>query len=437
MNAVTVDGLSAREISAYRLRLLISGLFGSSVEWYDFFLYGFIGPTVFDKIFFAKGDPMVSLIAVWGVYAVGYLARPVGAFVFGHYGDRIGRKPVLYVTLALMGVATTLIGCLPTYAEVGVLAPILLLLCRMAQGFALSGEVSGITILTTESAPEGKRGGFTGIVQVGAAIGSFLGAGAVNLVANMDQGAMLSWGWRVPFVVSIVLVAIGLYVRAKVMESPIFARVVTERAPPERVPLLTMFKTDLKPFIIVLLSATAESSQLNFLSFIPLGYAAKVMGVSSGAMLTGLFWGNIAGMVTNPMWARISDFVGRRPVIIGGFVGAALFGGFLLFPMLATKDPFMVALAMAIPGILLNTAVFATEGSFYAELFSSARTRFSGAAVARGIGAMLGGFFPLIVSSIALALGNNPVTFSISFAILVVFAVGAILTARETNKAAI
>ncbi|MGZ5827289.1 MAG: MFS transporter [Xanthobacteraceae bacterium] len=389
----------ALDINTHRRRVVISGLIGTSIEWFDFLLYGLVAPAVFDKLFFPKLDPVAGTIAVLGVFAVGWAARPLGGIVFGHFGDRIGRKPIMFITLAMMGGSTTLMGLLPTYETIGVAAPLALVALRFLQGFALGGEVVGAVVLAMESAPEGRRGGFTALIQVGAAIGSLAAALAARLVAQMAPEDMLSWGWRIPFILSFVLVLVGIYVRMKIAESPIFADAVAAKAP-EKFPLVTMLKQEPKPALTVFLCTITESAMLQIFTVFALSFSIGTLGIDRTILLNGIFLGNIAGIVMNPFFGWLSDYTGRRPLIAGSLIIAMIYVSFFFFPLLQTKDPTLVTLAIAIPPAVIQTMIFAVEGSWYAELFRDSRVRFSGVGFARQMGSLVGGFFPLIATAL-------------------------------------
>jgi MFS family permease len=387
------------DIATHRRRVVVSGLIGTSIEWFDFLLYGLVAPAIFDKLFFPKADPLVGTILVLGVFAVGWLARPLGGIVFGHFGDRIGRKSIMFITLALMGGSTTLMGLLPTYDAIGVAAPVLLVILRFIQGFALGGEVVGAVVLALESAPDKKRGGFTALIQVGAAIGSLAAALAARLVAQMPQDDMLSWGWRIPFLLSFVLVLVGLYVRMRIAESPIFSAAMAAKAP-ERFPLVTMLKQEPKPALIVFLCTITESSMLQIFTVFALSFSIGTLHIDRAILLNGIFLGNIAGIVMNPFFGWLSDYTGRRPLIAGSLILAMLYVSLAFFPLLQSKDPTLVTLAIAIPPAVIQTMIFAVEGSWYAELFRDSRVRFSGVGFARQMGSLVGGFFPLIATAL-------------------------------------
>ena len=424
-------GAESEELARQRRRILASGTIGTTIEYFDFLLYGLIAATIFRPLFFPAGSELVGTISVLGTYAVGYAARPLGGIVFGHYGDRVGRKPIMFVTLILMGLATTAIGLLPTYAQIGILAPILLVVLRFLQGFALGGETAGAVILAIENAPHGKRGGYAGVIQIGAALGSVFAALAAGQVARMDEGAMLSWGWRVPFLLSAVLVIVGVYIRVKVDESPVFTRAIAAEKV-EKAPLLAAIKSEPKPCLTVFLTTVTETSMLQLFTVYILTYGTATLDLSSSVLLNGILFGNIVGIAANPLFGRISDFVGRKPLIAGSIVVGALYAAFVFFPMLETGNTLLVTLAIAIPPAVIQTLIFSVEGSFYAEQFTSARMRFSGLGFSRQMGGAIGGLFPLIATS--LVAGTDTIWSVIGYyALISVISLGAVFAARETR----
>ncbi|QYN32529.1 MHS family MFS transporter [Pseudonocardia sp. DSM 110487] len=418
-------------VRTQRRRVLISGTIGTTIEYFDFLLFGLIAPVVFNQLFFPQADPLVGTIAVLATFAVGYVARPLGGLVFGHFGDRVGRKPIMFVTLVLMGAATTGIGLLPTYAAIGVAAPILLTLLRCVQGFALGGETVGATIMATESAPQGKRGGYAGTIQIGGALGSVLASLAAALVASMPTEDALAWGWRVPFLLSAVLVVVGVYVRTRIDESPVFRNAVRE-APP-KAPLLVALREEPKACLTVFLCVITETSMLQLFTVYALVYGGRELGIPTSVMLNGVLIGNIVGIAMNPLFGRLSDFIGRRILIASSLVIGALYTAFAFFPMLASGNTVLIVLALAIPPALIQTMIFATEASFFAELFRGAARRFSGLAVSRQVGGVIGGLFPLIAAGAYAAAGSVWAVVGYYAAISVV-SLAAVLSARETHR---
>ena len=429
---MTVDGtLHDDRVRTQRRRVLISGTIGTTIEYFDFLLFGLIAPVVFNQLFFPEATPLVGTVAVLATFAVGYVARPLGGLVFGHFGDRVGRKPIMFVTLVLMGAATTGIGLLPTYAAIGVAAPILLTLLRCVQGFALGGETVGATIMATESAPDGKRGGYAGTIQIGGALGSVLASLAAALVASMPTEDALAWGWRVPFLLSAVLVVVGVYVRTRIDESPVFTNAVRE-APP-KAPLLVALREEPKACLTVFLCVITETSMLQLFTVYALVYGGTELGIPTSVMLNGVLIGNIVGIAMNPIFGRLSDFVGRRVLIAGSLVIGALYTAFAFFPMLATGNTALIVLALAIPPAFIQTMIFATEASFFAELFRGAARRFSGLAVSRQVGGVIGGLFPLIAAAVHAAAGSVWAVVGY-YAAISAISLAAVLAARETHR---
>lgn len=419
-------------INGANRRMLLSCFLGTTIEWYDFLIYGFLAPLVFDQLFFPKLSPLLGTIAVFGIFAVGFAARPLGGVVYAHFGDRIGRKPIMVSTLILMGVSTTAIGLAPTYAQIGIAAPIILVCLRLLQGIALGGESATGPLLAMESAPHGKRGLFAAFVQSGAAAGTVLGALASFAVGKLPTEELLSWGWRVPFLASSVIFAVGYYVRMKVAESPVFAAAMLT-SQPEKLPLLAVLRRRKKPTLIVLFCAMAESSMFYFTAIFGLSYGLQSLHLDRGMLLAGVVLGNAIGIFSNPLFGTLSDKIGRRALIGGAFLLAALYVVFLFFPMLETAQPAVVILAMAIPGALLQPMTLAASGSFYAELFDEAKLRLSGVSLGRQFGTILGGgLMPMIATSL-LAMSGGSRTWVITYFVLVcAVAFSAVLVAKET-----
>jgi MFS family permease len=392
-----------------------------------------LASLVFNRLFFPSLEPLVGTIAALGVFAVGFAARPVGGLFFGHFGDRIGRKPIMVSTLTLMGVATTLIGLIPTHAQIGIAAPIILVCLRFLQGFALGGESAAGPLLAMESAPDHRRGLFAAFVQSGAAAGTVLGSLAALAVGMLPEDQLLSWGWRVPFLASAVIFGIGLYVRLKVAESPIFQAAI-EGNRVERVPLVAVLKRRKVPALQVLFCAMAESSTFYFTAVFGLAYGLQTLGISNSLLLAGVVIGNTIGILTNPLFGSLSDRVGRRPLIGGAYLLSALYVLLVFFPMLASANAVFVVLAMAIPGAILQPMSLAVTGSFYPELFDDPRLRLSGVSLGRQFGTILGGGLMPVISASLLALSGGALSWVIGYFVLIcALALAAVLSAKETS----
>ena len=424
-------------ITGSNRRMLWSCFLGTTIEWYDFLVYGFLGPLVFDVLFFPTLSPFARLLAVYSVFAVGFAARPIGGVFFAHYGDRLGRKPIMVSTLVLMGASTTAIGLLPTFAQVGVAAPLLLVVLRFLQGFSLGGESAAGPLLAMESAPGNTRGLFAALVSSGAAAGTVLGALAVFAVGTLPREALLSWGWRLPFLVSALIFAVSFYVRMKVEESPVFQRAIA-RAKPERVPVLTVLRQCKTATAQVLLCAMAESSTFYFTSVFVLSYGVRQLQLSSGLLLAGVALGNAIGILTNPAIGALSDRVGRKPLLVGSYLLSAAYVLFVFFPLLETKSAALVLLAMAIPGAILQPMSLAVTGSFYPERFADPRLRLSGVSLGRQLGTILGGGLMPSVATSLIAMSGGSLTWAIAYFVAIcVAAIAAVVSSKETAKVAL
>jgi MFS transporter, MHS family, shikimate and dehydroshikimate transport protein len=424
---------SGATISISNRRMLVSCFLGTTIEWYDFLVYGFLAPLAFNVLFFPALSPLAGNIAVFGVFAVGFAARPLGGVVFAHYGDRVGRKPIMVSTLILMGASTTAMGLMPTYAQIGIAAPLILVALRFLQGFSLGGESAAGPLLAMESAPGNTRGLFAALVSSGAAAGTVLGALAVFAVGALPREDLLSWGWRLPFLASAPIFAISFYVRMKVEESLAF-RQALERAAPERVPLLTVLKKWKTSTLQVLFCAMAESSTFYFTAVFGLTYGLQTLKLSNGLLLAGVAIGNAIGILSNPAIGALSDRIGRRPLLAAAHSLSALYVLFLFFPLLRSESPAIVILAMAIPGALLQPMSLAVSGSFYPERFADPKVRLSGVSLGRQLGTILGGGIMPMVSASLMAMSGGSLTWVLTyFTVVCVLAVAAVASANETS----
>jgi len=375
-------------------RVLISSVVGTAIEWYDFFLYATASALVFAQLFFPKFDPTVGTIAAFGTFAIGYLARPFGAVFFGHFGDRIGRKATLVATLLIMGVATFVIGILPTYATIGVWAPALLILMRFCQGLGVGGEWGGAVLLVVESAPEQKRGYFGSFPQLGVPIGLLLSTGVFALASQLPNDQFLAWGWRIPFLLSVVLVAVGLFIRLRVIESPLFEEVKQARTV-VKAPLVELFRRHPKEIFLALGTRFATDITFNVINVFMLAYGTQQLGLPKSLFLNAIIVGCAVELVTLPLFGKLSDRIGRRAVYLIGAVFVALYG-FLFFQLVETRDPVYIVLAY-IGGIALSQAsVYGVQSTWFAELFGT-RVRYTGASLPYQIaGIITSGPAPLI-----------------------------------------
>ncbi|MFF0559418.1 MFS transporter [Streptomyces sp. NPDC004266] len=371
-------------------RVALSSLLGTVIEYYDFLLYGTMAALVFGELFFPESDPAVGTIAAFGTLAAGYVARPLGGAVFGHFGDRLGRKSMLVLTMALMGVASFLIGVLPTYGTIGVAAPVLLVLFRVVQGVAIGGEWAGATLMVVEHAAPRRRGLWSGVMQMGSPIGFLLSTVAVTLTSLLPRASFLTWGWRVPFLFSAVLLAIGLYVRVSVTESPLFQRAARERetGAASGVPLAQVLRG---PRTLVLACAVGIGpfALTALISTFMLTYATTI-GYATSEVMTGLLFTSVTGLVSIPLFSALSDRVGRRAVVLAGAAGVVLLA-FPVYALVDTRTPALLILGMVL-GQVVQSAMYAPLGPLLSEMFGT-RVRYTGASLGYQLAALIGGGF--------------------------------------------
>lgn len=369
-------------------RVAFAAAVGSALEWYDFFLYGTAAALVFGPLFFSRLGPSAAILASFATFGVGFVARPFGGLFFGHFGDRWGRRPVLVATLLLVGVGTFLIGCLPTYSAIGWWAPGLLVALRLVQGFGAGAEYGGAVILAVEYAPPGRRGLFGSWAPLGVVVGNLLAVAVFALVSLLSKDQFLAWGWRVPFLLSIVLVAVGLYIRVRIAETPVFAATKTTR-PALKAPVWHAIRHHPKSFLVVIGSRLAENGLGYLFPVFGLSYVTNTLHLPKSVALTGVLFGNIAELVGVVFFSWLSDFVGRRPVYMGGALFSALFA-FPFFLLLGTKDPTLISLAFVLIMGIGGGAMFGPQAAYFSELFGP-RLRYSGFAFARELGSILAG----------------------------------------------
>lgn len=393
--------------SPARLRhVLISAGIGSALEWYDFFIYGLASALVFGPLFFPTYDPAVGTLASFATFAVGFLARPFGGLFFGHFGDRWGRKPMLVATLLLVGGSTFLIGLLPTYSQVGIWAPVMLLGLRLLQGFGAGAEYGGAVVMAVEFAPDGKRGLYGAFAPMGTQVGNALAGGVFLAVGAMAKDDMLAWGWRIPFLISLLLLALGVYIRAKVSETPVFQE-ARAKHPPLKLPALEAVRRSPRNFLVVVGARLAENALGYLYPVFGVSYLIGTLGVARAVAVSGMIAGSVALVGGLLFFAWLSDRIGRRPVYMFG----ALFSAAIAFPfflMVGTKDPALIMLAFVIEMGIGSGAMFGPQAVYFAELFGP-RLRYSGFAFARELGSIIaGGPAPLIASSLVAWMAGAP-----------------------------
>ncbi|HEY5989939.1 MAG TPA: MFS transporter [Streptosporangiaceae bacterium] len=387
----------SQSIRSHRLRAVAASTVGTSIEWYDFFLYGTASALVFPDVFFPSSSHGIGVLLSFSTQAVGFAARPVGAVIFGHFGDRVGRKATLIATLLLMGVATALMSVVPSYAAIGVAAPVLLVILRILQGIGVGGEWGGSVLLSMEWGTQRRRGFWASWPQVGVPIGLLLSNGMIKLFGHVAGSGFNTWGWRVPFASSLVLVVIGLYVRLRVLESPAFSEVKRERAV-VRVPVWQVFRE--QPLEVVTSAFVRLSEQAPFYLFVTfvLAYGTDHLGLSKDSLLNDVLIAAAFGLVSIPLFGHLSDRIGRRLMYGIGIVGIAAFA-FPYYGLLNTKSSGLILLAVVL-SLLFHDMQYGPQASLIAESFGPA-TRYSGAGVGYQLASVIaGGPAPLIAAGI-------------------------------------
>jgi MFS transporter, MHS family, shikimate and dehydroshikimate transport protein len=356
--------------------IVFASCFGTIIEWYDFLIYATAAALVFNKAFFPTFDPLAGTLAALGSYAVGFLARPLGGALFGHFGDRLGRKSMLVLTLFIMGGSTFCIGLLPTYASIGVFAPILLILLRIIQGIGLGGEWGGASLMVLEHAPSDKRGFYTSFVQVGFPIGLVLATLVFGLVAKLPEADFASYGWRIPFLISIVLLGVGTFVRSKVPETPVFEG-MKQRDGLSTNPVGEAVSKNGKSFLIAVGLKLSEVSWVYMLTVFVVGYATTKLGIAKSQMLDAVMYAALLELVSLPLFGWLSDKFGRRPFYILGALFTIVFA-FPLFWMVESKSTVLIFTGIMIAMNFGHGMMFGLESCYFPELFGP-RVRYSGA----------------------------------------------------------
>ncbi|MDX3595903.1 MFS transporter [Streptomyces fimicarius] len=406
-------------------RIVAASLVGTTIEWYDFFLYGSAAALVFNTLFFPSSDPLVGTLLAFLTYAVGFAARPLGGVVFGHYGDKIGRKKLLVISLLMMGGATFAMGLLPTHASIGVWAPILLTVLRLVQGFALGGEWGGAVLLVSEHGGDERRGFWASWPQAGAPGGNLLATGVLALLAAVQSDeAFLAWGWRIPFLLSGVLVMLGLWIRISVEESPVFleaqkkAREQAAAGVKEQPPVVEVFRRSWREVLLAIGTRFGENISYYILTAFLLVYVTVHLELSKSDALNAVLIGSAVHFVTIPLWGALSDRIGRRPVSLIGALGMAVWA-FGFFALLDTESFPVIVLSVTV-GLLLHGAMYGPQAAFISEMFDT-KVRYSGASMGSQLASIIGGALaPLIAVELLKDYRSSvPISLYLCFAALV------------------
>ncbi len=403
--------------------IVLASVLGTVVEWYDFLVYGTAAALVFGKLFFPSADPAVGTIASFGAYAVGFVARPLGGALFGHFGDRMGRRAMLVITMLIMGAGTFLIGCLPTYNSIGIWAPTLLIALRLLQGIGIGGEWGGAVLMVVENAPRHRRG------QLGYPIGLVAATGMFALMQLLPDAEFIAWGWRIPFLISIVLIGVGLFVRLRLVETIAFETMKATQQP-ARIPLAEMLTRDGRSFLISIGLKLSEIAWVSILTVFCISYVSNTLKLPGKVIINGILLAGAVELVTMPLAGWLSDKVGRRPIYIFGTL-FSIAAAFPLFWLLDTRDPTTIVLTVIVAVSFGQGIMFCLHASFMPELFGT-RVRYSGISMGFQIGAAISGGLTPVIAATLLAWSGSTWPVSAYLAVLAAISLFAVLVSRET-----
>lgn len=414
--------------------IVIASSVGTIIEWYDFLIYATAAALVFNKTFFPTIDPLTGTLAALGTYAVGFVARPLGGALFGHFGDRLGRKSMLVATMFIMGLSTFFIGLLPDYSTIGVFAPILLILLRIVQGIGLGGEWGGASLMVIEHSPSDKRGFYGSFVQIGFPIGLVLATLVFALATKLPEADFQAWGWRIPFLASVVLLALGTFIRSRLPETPVFEKMkATNSFSPN--PLAETVGSNFKTFMIAVGLKLSEVSWVYMLTVFVVVYATTTLQLPKQTMLDAVMYAALFELITLPLFGWLSDKFGRRIFFILGALFTIAFA-FPLFWMLGTKSVAMITLAIIIAMNFGHGMMFGLESTYFPELFGP-RVRYTGASFGFQVAAAVGGgFSPIIATALAGYFGGT-MGVSLMMIGIALLTLWAALVARETKGEAV
>ena len=420
--------LSESEHQVQLRRAVIASTIGTAIEWYDFFLYSTMTGLVFAKLFFPRSEPLVGTLEAFAVYAVGFVARPVGAAIFGHYGDRIGRKSTLIATLMLMGIATFLVSLVPTYESIGIWGAVILTFLRFVQGIGVGGEWGGSVLMSMEWARGDKHRGFIASwPQFGVPCGLFLANLAVLAFSQMSGEQFLAWGWRVPFFLSLILVAVGLYIRLGILETPIFRKLVAEQKI-ERTPMLAVIKQQPKEILLSALVRMAEQAPFYIFTAFVFSYGIGTLNVSRDFLLFAVLTASVVSFVSIPLFGHISDRIGRKKMYMLGAATVGVFG-FIYFGMLNTGSLVLIFLAIVL-SLIPHDMMYGPQAALIAESFTG-RLRYSGASLGYQLASVVaGGPAPLIATWLFAQYGS---AYAVAFYILVCAVLTLVATSMMTD----
>ena len=409
-------------------RVSLASFVGTAIEWYDFYLYGTAAALIFNILFFPNLSPTIGIIAAFSTYSVGFFARPFGGIIFGHFGDKISRKKMLILTITLMGLSTFLIGLLPTYHQVGLWAPVLLVVLRILQGLAVGGEWGGAIVIAAEHSREKERGFYSSWPNAGAPFGLVLSIAMFLTFASLPDKQFIAWGWRIPFLLGIILVGVGLFIRLRILESPIFRELKTKA----KLPVLDIVKYSKKKFLLAMGSRFAESASFYMFTVFVLTYVTTNLQLPKSTILYAVMAASFIETFSIPLFGSLSDRIGRRPVYLFGAILVGLFA-FPFFWLLQTKNTALIWLAVVFPLTLGHAAMHGPQAAFISELFKT-KVRYSGAAIAYHLSAAFsGGLAPLIATGLIAWTGR---TWAVSLYLILMscITVVSVFLAQETSQ---
>jgi len=413
-------------------KVLVASLIGSSIEWFDYFLYGTVAALVFNELFFRNEDPTVGLMLAYASFALAFFIRPIGGVIFSHIGDRIGRKKTLVLTLSLMGGATVLMGFLPTYESVGVMAPILLIILRLIQGIGLGGEWGGALLLAVEYAPKEKRGFFGSIPQMGVTIGMLLGTFALSIMTLLPNDAFMSWGWRIPFILSALLVIFGLWIRKGIDETPSFKK-AQEKGEIAKVPFIETMRTHWKEVLIAIGAKVVETAPFYIFGTFIVSYGTTQLGFSRTVTLTAVTIATIVTTLLIPIMGMLSDKIGRKTLYVGGTIAMGLYA-FPYFWMLHQQSVVWLIIATVLGLGIIWAPITAVLGTMFSEIFKS-NVRYTGISLGYQIGAALaGGTAPLVATALLAAFDNSYVPVALYIILTSIISLIAVSAVRDRKN---
>ncbi|WP_043202673.1 MFS transporter [Paraburkholderia acidipaludis] len=435
MTARAADGhaLSAQAVKVEHRKVAFASLIGTAIEWYDYYLYGTCAALIFPRLFFPSMDAWVGTIAAFATYAVGFAARPVGAAVFGHFGDRIGRKAILVLSLWMMGGSTIAIGFLPTYASVGAWSAVLLSVLRLIQGFAVGGEWGSAVVMAVEHAPANRRGLFGSFPQIGVPAGLLMSTAVFFVTStSMSNDDLMAWGWRIPFIASIVMVLVGMFIRLRLHESPMFEQ-MKRRREDVKAPALEVMKTHRRALYLTIGMKLLQNAVFYLYSVFMLSYLTGTLKMDRSVGLGAILLSSVIGFVTLPGWSYLSDLIGRKKVYLFGTIASTAFVA-PFFWMAQTGSVALVVTGMVIGLNVLHDAMYGPQAVYFSELFGT-NVRLTGANVGYAIGSVLsGGFAPMIATALLKYQNGGTWGITVYIVTLGVISIVCTLLARDTWK---